>query len=152
MREGATVSGSASHSDLDVERTRKGKKKAGKQTEDVLSDSVGIFFVREQAAEPLDITVFSVRNCQECQIYVHQVYDRISVDLSSNSAIVLGPVKEECEVNMTNESKLVVFCHQLIVRNSTNLQIMLFSPTPPVLEGCSDISFLPMTYAYAPML
>mmetsp|Transcript_26899 Transcript_26899/g.35976 ORF Transcript_26899/g.35976 Transcript_26899/m.35976 type:complete len:83 (-) Transcript_26899:28-276(-) len=53
---------------------------------------------------------------------------------------------------MTTDSKLVVFCNQLVISNSSNLQIMLCSPNPPVLEGSSDIAFLPVVYTHHDLL
>ena len=72
--------------------------------------------------------------------------------MCKDSAIVVGPMRDECEITMTTDSKLVVFCHQLVIRNSSNLEIMLCSPEPPILEGCSNITFGPMLYTHPDLL
>lgn len=69
-----------------------------------------------------------------------------------NSSVVAGPVKGQCDVRICNDSKLVIFCDELLVRDCTNLEIMLFSPNPPVIESCSGIQFVPMTYTYNELL
>ena len=69
-----------------------------------------------------------------------------------NSSVVAGPVKGQCDVRICNDSKLVIFCDELLVRDCTNLEIMLCSPVPPIIESCTGIKFVPMSYTYPELL
>ena len=66
--------------------------------------------------------------------------------------MVAGPVKGQCDVRICNDSKLVIFCNELLVRDCSNLEIMLCSPNPPIIESCSEVHFVPMTYSYNELL
>lgn len=82
-------------------------------------DKTGKFIVRESSN--LVGVKFEIRNCNECQLYVHDFLKRCTAYLCFNCSIVIGPVKGECSLNIVNDSKVVVFCNQLKVSDCSNL-------------------------------
>ena len=73
---------------------------------------------------------FLIEKCDTCQLYVHDMMKSCKVNLCQNSSIVLGPVQSLCQVDIVNDSKMVVFCDQIKIRDCHNLEIMLCSPNP----------------------
>ena len=73
---------------------------------------------------------FLVEKCDTCQLYVHDMMKSCKVNLCQNSSIVLGPIQSLCQVDIVNDSKMIVFCDQIKIRDCHNLEIMLCSPNP----------------------
>lgn len=71
---------------------------------------------------------FQIEKCNDSQLYVHDYTKTCKVDLCFNCTIVVGPVQKSCQVSICNDSKLVVFCHKLKLRDCHNLEVMLCSP------------------------
>ena len=83
---------------------------------------------------------------------MHDVTKEFEIVQVINSSVVAGPVKGQCDVRICNDSKLVIFCNELLVRDCSNLEIMLCSPNPPIIESCSEVHFVPMSYTYNELL
>ena len=82
------------------------------------------------------VTQFNIEKCNVSQIYVHDWVRQCNVDLCFNCSIVIGPVKKLVSLDICKDSKFVIFCNELKVRDCTDLEIMLYSPNPPIIENC----------------
>ena len=72
---------------------------------------------------------FQIANCNECDLYVHDHTNQVTVDKCVNSNIVLGPACSSVFVRNCTDCKLVIYCQQLRMRDCFNCEIMLYSQT-----------------------
>ena len=65
----------------------------------------------------------------------------------------MGPCASSIFVRNCENSKLVIICQQLRLRDCKNLHIMLFSQTEPIIEASSNITFSSFQgYSYPELL
>lgn len=53
---------------------------------------------------------FQIRRCEDCNIYIHDWTNQVTVDLCKKSVIVLGPGKGSTFIRNCEDCQFVVFC------------------------------------------
>ena len=61
------------------------------------------------------------------------------IDDARNSHIVTGPIESSAFIRGCSDCVLVVACQQLRLRDCTNIQLLLFSQTRPIIEASTGI-------------
>jgi hypothetical protein len=72
---------------------------------------------------------FAILKCKNSDIYVHDWITQVTADEVDNCNIVLGPCSSSAFIRTTTNSRLVIFCQQLRMRDCVNVDIMLYSHT-----------------------
>lgn len=85
---------------------------------------------------------FSLRNLENCWVYLHDMTGQIFVDELKNCMVHIGPCSSSIFVRTCTDCKFVLSCQQLRMRDDTNCTIMLHSNTEPVVESSTNITFL----------
>ena len=91
---------------------------------------------------------FCIRDCKQCDIYLHDRTAQVFVDDITESIVVIGPDKSSVFVRDCSNCRMIIIAGQLRVRDCHNIEIMLYSQTDPVIESSSGMQFWCLQYAY----
>jgi hypothetical protein len=94
---------------------------------------------------------FNIRFCENSLIYVIDHIAEFKIDKCSGCEMILGPTASSVFIRNVNDSKIVVNCKQIRLRDCKNVTIMAYSQTEPIVEASSNITFIHNTYSYEGM-
>jgi hypothetical protein len=70
---------------------------------------------------------FNIRFCNNSKLYVHERVAEVKIDQCSDCEIVVGPTVSSVFLRNVKDSRLVIICKQLRMRDCENLEIQLYS-------------------------
>eukprot|EP00743_Colponemidia_sp_Colp-15_P002028 GILK01002202.1.p1 GENE.GILK01002202.1~~GILK01002202.1.p1 ORF type:complete len:371 (+),score=71.20 GILK01002202.1:58-1113(+) len=112
----------------------------------VLSKRKGEVIVKEPGS--IAGEQFVIEECEDCDIFLCDYSAAISIDYCTGCRFFVGPVASSAFVRNTSNCKLVLACQQFRSRECTNLDILLFSSTQPVIETSKNMKFGCFNYFY----
>ncbi|KAJ8298779.1 hypothetical protein KUTeg_022839 [Tegillarca granosa] len=91
---------------------------------------------------------FMIQNCENCNIYIYDHINTISVDDCVNCNIFLGPIKTSVFIRDCKNCNFVLACQQFRTRDCNKLDVFLFCGTQPIIESTSGVRLACYQYYY----
>ncbi|PRP82199.1 protein XRP2-like [Planoprotostelium fungivorum] len=95
---------------------------------------------------------FVVEDCENCDIFVFDHTDTVSIDGCKNCRFFIGPVNGSFFLRESTACRVVVACQQLRTRDLTDTDMMLFCFTKPSLETTKDLRISCFQYNFTELL
>eukprot|EP00093_Oithona_nana_P006571 06571.XXX_150307_151858_1 [CDS] Oithona nana genome sequencing. len=84
---------------------------------------------------------FMVRNCINCNIYLLDHINTITIDDCKNCKIFIGPTKGSLFIRDCSDCVLIAVCGQFRTRDCTKITTFLCCATQPIIEATTSIKF-----------
>ncbi|KAK3591851.1 hypothetical protein CHS0354_005049 [Potamilus streckersoni] len=91
---------------------------------------------------------FVIQNCENCNIYVFDHINTVTVDDCINCNIFLGPIKTSIFIRDCKECRFVLACQQFRTRDCQKIDVFLCCGTQPIIEASSGMKFACYQYYY----
>jgi len=91
---------------------------------------------------------FVIDTCQNCNIYICDYSATVLIDDCENCKFYIGPCVSSVFVRTVKDSQFVVACQQFRTRVCENLDIIIFSQTPPIIESSKNLRFGCFKFGY----
>uniref|UniRef100_T1IP16 Protein XRP2 n=1 Tax=Strigamia maritima TaxID=126957 RepID=T1IP16_STRMM len=91
---------------------------------------------------------FVISNCEDCNIYIFDHCNMVTIDDCCRSNILIGAVKGSIFIRNCSECKFVLACQQFRVRDCQKIDVYLSVTTQPIIESSSAVKFACFSFNY----